>query len=161
MTRRPCSKAGFTLIEALIALAIASVMLAAIVGLQHQLASSQKRYDAIVRTSNLQRDALALVKDINPAELPDGEIPLPPNLTLRWTSEAVSDDKLTAGFPRGDGAYTATLYSLTVSIQDGRGQDAIAPFKVERVGWISANEVAAAPAAPAAPGGGGGGGRGP
>jgi len=151
--RPPEAKAGFTLIEALIALAIASVVIVAVMGLQRQLASNQVRYDAILKSSNLERDALALVRDINPAEKPDGEIPLPPDLTVSWLSEPVSDDKLTTGFPRGDGNYTATLYALTVSVKDGRGRDAIPPFKVERVGWMSANEVAAAPA-PAAPGGG-------
>lgn len=150
MTRRrsPSSKAGFTLMEALVALAIAAVVIAAVMGLQHQLIDSQIRYDATLKASNLQRDALALVKDINPVDKPEGEIPLPPDLTVSWVGEPVSEDKLTAGFPRGDGNYTATLYALTVSVQDGRGKDVIPPFKVERVGWVSANEVAAAPAAP-------------
>ena len=144
--------------EALVALAIAAAVLGAVMGLQYQLIDGQRRYDAILRASNLQRDALVLVKDINPAERPTGDIPLPPDLVVRWTSEAVSDDKLTAGFPRGDGNYTATLFALTVSVQDRQGRDAIPAFKVERVGWISANTIAATPSAPGGGGGGGGGG---
>lgn len=141
------SKAGFTLMEALIALAIAATTLGAIMGIQQQLINAQRQNDRILKTSNIERDALALIKDVNPTSTPEGEIELPPSLMVRWTSEAVSDDKLTAGFPRGDGNYTATLYSVSVTVQDGSGQDVIAPFKVERVGWVSANQVAtAAPA---------------
>lgn len=137
------SKAGFTLMEALVALAIAATTLAAVMGIQQELINAQRQNDRILKTSNMERDALALVKDINPASTPEGEIELPPNLMVRWTSEPVSDDKLTAGFPRGDGNYTATLYSVTVTVQDGAGKDMIPAFTVERVGWISANQVAA------------------
>lgn len=124
--------------EALAALAIAAAMLAGVMALQHQLVDSQRRHDATLTASNLQRDALALIKDINPTDKPEGEITLPPNLTVSWTGEAISDSKLTAGFPQGDGNYTATLYSLTVTIRDQAGLDVIPAFKVERVGWISA-----------------------
>lgn len=137
------SKAGFTLMEALVALAIAATTLAAVMGIQQELINAQRQNDAILKTSNLERDALALIKDINPDNTPEGEIELPPSLMVRWTSEAVSDPKLTAGFPRGDGNYTATLYLVTVTVQDGSGKDMVRPFTVERVGWLSANQVAA------------------
>ena len=142
--RRDPGKAGFSLLEALVALAIGAMMLGAILGLQHQFIDAQRRHDATMLGSNLQRDVLALIKEVNPAERPDGEIALPPDRTIRWTSEAVSDSKLTAGFPRGDGNYTATLYALSVTVQDTAGRDVIAPFTVERVGWISAATVEAA-----------------
>lgn len=129
------------MMEALAALAIAAAMLAGVMALQHQLVDSQTRHDATLTASNLQRDALALIKDINPTDKPEGDIALPPNLTVSWTSVATSDAKLTAGFPQGDGNYTVTLYSLTVTIRDQSGMDVIPAFKVERVGWISANQA--------------------
>jgi hypothetical protein len=125
----------------MVALAIGAMVLGAVLGLQHEFVDAQRRHDATLTASNLQRDVLALIKDVNPAERPDGEIALPPDRTVRWTSEEVSDAKLTTGFPRGDGNYTATLYALTVSVQDASGRDLIAPFTVERVGWISATTV--------------------
>jgi prepilin-type N-terminal cleavage/methylation domain-containing protein len=142
--RAHAAKGGFSLIEALVALAIGAMVLGAILGLQHELVDAQRRHDATLKSSNLQRDVLALIRDVNPAERPEGEIALPPDRTIRWTSEAVSDAKLTAGFPRADGNYTATLYALTVNVQDAGGRDVIAPFTVERVGWISAATVEAA-----------------
>jgi prepilin-type N-terminal cleavage/methylation domain-containing protein len=141
--RAHAAKGGFSLIEALVALAIGAMVLGAILGLQHELVDAQRRHDATLKSSNLQRDVLALIRDVNPAERPDGEIALPPDRVIRWSSEAVSDAKLTAGFPRADGNYTATLYVLTVNVQDAGGRDVIAPFTVERVGWISAATVEA------------------
>lgn len=144
MRRRHAKKGGFSLLEAMVALAIGAMVLGAILGLQHEFVDAQRRHDATLKSSNLQRDVLALIREVNPAERPDGEIALPPDRTIRWTSEAVSDAKLTAGFPRGDGNYTATLYALTVNVQDTGGRNLIAPFTVERVGWISATTVEAA-----------------
>lgn len=142
MRRRHCAKSGFSLLEALVALAIGALVLSAILGLQHVFVDAQMRHDATISAANLQRDVLALIKDINPGDTPEGEIALPPDRTVRWTSEAVSDAKLTAGFPTGDGNYTATLYRLTVSVQDASGRDLIPAFTVERVGWVSATTVA-------------------
>lgn len=134
--------AGFSLMEALMALAIAAAVLGGVLMMQHQMVDSQRRSDTQLRNANLQRNALALVKDINPAETPEGEISLPPNITVRWTSEAIGDSKLTTGFPVDDGNFTATLYALTVSVQDDGGRDVIPAFKVERVGWTSATVTA-------------------
>ena len=92
--RRDPGKAGFSLLEALVALAIGAMMLGAILGLQHQFIDAQRRHDATMQSSNLQRDVLALIKEVNPAERPDGEIALPPDRTIRWTSEAVSPPSL-------------------------------------------------------------------
>ena len=144
MRRRDPGKAGFSLLEALVALAIGAMVLGAILGLQHQFVDAQRRHDATWKSANLQRDVRTLIREGNPAERPDGEIALPPDRTIRWTSEVVSDAKLTAGFPRGDGNYTVTLYAMTINVQDAGGRNVIAPFTVERVGWISATTVEAA-----------------
>jgi hypothetical protein len=63
-------------------------------------------------------------------------------MILHWTSEAISDPKLTTGFPRGDGTYTATLYRITVVVDDASGHDVIAPFSLERVGWATGDLTA-------------------
>jgi type II secretory pathway pseudopilin PulG len=135
---------GFTLIEALAALAIASTVMVAIFALQHQLVDSQRRYDEVTHRANIEKDALALVRDVNPSNVAEGDIPMPPAMTLHWTSEAISDAKLTAGFPRGDGNYTATLYRVTVKVVDAGGHDVIAPFTVERPGWATGDQTATA-----------------
>jgi type II secretory pathway pseudopilin PulG len=134
--------AGFTLIEALAALAIASTVMVGIFAVEHQLVDGQRRYDAVTHRANIQHDAIALVRDVNPSNVSTGDIPMPPNMILHWTSEPISDPKLTTGFPRGDGTYTATLYRITVVVDDASGHDVIAPFSLERVGWATGDLTA-------------------
>jgi type II secretory pathway pseudopilin PulG len=140
---RPRSRvAGFTLIEAMAALAIASTIMVGVFAVMHQLIDGQRRYDAITRRANIEHDAIALVRDVNPSNVATGDLPMPPNMILHWTSEAISDPKLTTGFPRGDGNYTATLYRITVNVDDAAGHDVIPPFTLERVGWAAGNLTA-------------------
>ena len=79
-------RAGFSLIEALVALAIASVCLLAIFGLQQQLARSQVRYEVAQARAQTRRNILALVRDLNPAAQPAGAVELPDDERLTWTS---------------------------------------------------------------------------
>jgi len=51
---------GFSLVEALVALAVASMALLAVFALQQQLARGQQRHQAALELVRLQRNALAL-----------------------------------------------------------------------------------------------------
>ncbi len=125
--------AGFSLLEAMIALAIAAVCLAAIMGLQQQFVQSQRRAEAATAAADLKTSALALIREINPDERPEGEIALPPNLAVRWTSTPLTEPKISAGFPNGDGQFTVTLYRLNVEITGANGAS-LQTFEVERMG---------------------------
>ena len=63
-------KRGFSLLEALIALAIAAMAFAAIFELQHQLVDGQRRYEAAIAKADVKKNALVLIEDINPDETP-------------------------------------------------------------------------------------------
>lgn len=126
--------AGFSLLEAMVALAIAAMSLAALMGLQYQLIEGQRRNEAAIARADLRKNALVLVREVNPDERPEGEIALSSDRTVRWTSTALTEPRLSAGFPNGDGQYTVTLYRLSVEVvgADGATLDA---FEVERLGW--------------------------
>lgn len=128
------AKRGFSLLEALAALAIAAVSLTAVMGLQYQLSEGQRRHEAAIARADLRKNALVLIKEVNPDEQPEGEIVLPPNLAVRWTSTAITEPKLSAGFPNGDGQFTVTLYRLAVEIVGPDGA-VLQDFEVERLGW--------------------------
>ena len=130
------AKAGFTLLEAMVATVIAGIALTAIFQLQHTLVQSQRLHEATLRKSALRRDALSMIRDINPDVMPDGEIDLPPDKSLHWTSLARGDQKLSANFPSGDGRYYVTLYTVSVEVDDADGM-ALDSFDVERMGWTS------------------------
>jgi len=136
------AKAGFTLLEALIALAIAGIAMAAIFQMQHQLVNGQRLHEKAMEQASARRNALAVVKDINPDVTPTGDVELPPNQTLHWTSQALNNANLSAGFPSGDGQYYVTLYKVSVEVDGADGQPVDA-FDVERMGWTSQAAAAA------------------
>lgn len=88
---------GFSLIEALIALIIAAISLAAVLELQRQLADGQARYQRALELAQLQRDAIVLTEDVNPAERPDGVARLSGGRSLRWRAEPRGPEALNTG----------------------------------------------------------------
>jgi len=134
------SRAGFTLLEAMVATLIAGICLTAIFQLQHALVQGQQKQEAMLKKSALRRDALAIVRDINPDVTPDGDVDLPPDKSLHWSSRAVSEQKLSANFPSGDGRYYVTLYNVTVEV-DGPDGMPLDSFEVERMGWTSQGQA--------------------
>lgn len=131
MTRK---RSGFSLIEALVALAIASLTLMAIFELQIQMARGQDRAQRAIDQSAMQENAMALTRTVNPMERPDGVITLPGGETVRWTSVPKAAAVTNAGFPVGQGAFQVQLYTMTVSIQPV-GQPPPAPLVFDRMGW--------------------------
>ena len=125
---------GFSLIEALVALAVASMCLLVLFGLQRQLVSAQRRYEAAVARAEAQRNILALVRELNPEAQPEGSTALPGGGRLGWTSRAVSPLRpaLTPG-----GSATAYLVRLSVvqaTLSDPEGT-VKGRVSVERLGW--------------------------
>lgn len=131
MTRE---RAGFSLIEALVALAIASMTLLAIFELQQQMARGQERAQRAIAQSAMQENAIALTRAINPMERPEGVITLPGGETVRWTSAPKGRAVTNAGFPVGQGAFEVQLYTMTVSVQPAAGPPP-APLVFDRMGW--------------------------
>jgi general secretion pathway protein I len=125
---------GFSLIEALVALIIAAISLAAILELQRQLADGQARYERALLIAQLQRDALALTTDINPAVQPEGGVPLAAGRALRWRAEPRSAVALSTGSATSGRRFALQLYRVTVEIMDDSGAQ-IGLVAFDRVGW--------------------------
>ena len=127
-------RAGFSLIEALVALAIASVSLLAIFDLQQQMTKAQRRLEVALNQSRLERSAMAALQDLNPTQRPTGEIEMGTDAKLSWTSAPLSEEKLSAGFPTGNGSFRVRLYRVTLHIADENGQP-VGDYQIDRVGW--------------------------
>jgi prepilin-type N-terminal cleavage/methylation domain-containing protein len=140
-------RAGFSLIEALIALAIASVALLVILNLQGEMAIAQRHLDRSLYQSNLQRSAIAMLQDVNPEAVPSGEIDISSDAKLTWTSQPISNERLSTGFPTGNGAWLVRLYRLSVHIVDNDAHP-VADFQFDRVGWRRDGGVSAQATAP-------------
>ena len=127
-------RAGFSLIEALVALAIASMTLMAIFELQIQMARSQQRAAEAIEQVASQESALALTRQLNPMDQPHGRIELPEGDVIVWEAEPRSERRINAGFPTGDGSYEVQLYRVTVGVERRQGRSP-APLVFDRVGW--------------------------
>jgi general secretion pathway protein I len=125
---------GFSLIEALVALAIAAMTLTAIFELQIQMARGQERAAQALAQVAAQENAVALLSNLNPMEQPAGSVAVPNGDTIRWTSEAHGQPVLAAGFPTGDSQYLVQKFTLTVQVERAEGRSP-APMVFDRVGW--------------------------
>jgi prepilin-type N-terminal cleavage/methylation domain-containing protein len=135
------ARQGFSLIEALVALAIAAMVLTAIFELQQQMARGQRRAADALEQVAAQENALALTRDVNPMEQPEGVIELPDGDVVRWTSTPKTEPRTNAGFPTGDGAFQVQLFTLTVQVERRNGRSP-APLVFDRMGWRRMTEIA-------------------
>ena len=127
-------EAGFSLIEALVALAIAAMALAAVFALQRQLAEGEQRHARTLQLVALQKNALALTRDLNPTAEPTGAIRLAGGQTVRWTSQPLTAPRTNTGLPTGEGAFEVRLYRVRVDIADASGHR-LGGLDFDRVGW--------------------------
>lgn len=132
--QRVSGRDGFSLIEALVALAIASMTLMAIFELQIQMTRSQQRAALVIEQVAAQENALALTRNLNPMAQPQGRIDLPGGDTVVWSAEPRSERRVNAGFPAGDGAFEVQLYRVTVGVERAQGRPP-APMVFDRLGW--------------------------
>ncbi len=128
------ARAGFSLIEALVALAVASMALIAIFALQQQLARGQQRHEAALELVRLQRNALALTDDLNPTFEPAGELVMAGGQRLRWTSRPLTAPRTQVGIPSGEGRFEVRLYRVEAIIHDTRGRY-LGRLDFDRLGW--------------------------
>lgn len=128
------TREGFSLIEALVALAIAAMTLTAIFELQQQMIRGQRRAANALEQVASQENALALTRDLNPMEQPRGVIELPDGDTIRWSSDPKTEMRANAGFPTGDGMFQVQLFTVTVEIERRNGRSP-APLVFDRMGW--------------------------
>jgi type II secretory pathway component PulJ len=127
---------GFSLIEALVALAVASMALIAIFALQQQLAQGQLRHQRALELVRLQRNALALTDELNPTLQPAGELVMAGGQRLRWTSRPLTAPRtqLDIGANAGEGRYELRLYRVEAQILDPRGRY-LGSLGFDRLGW--------------------------
>jgi hypothetical protein len=102
--------------------------------LQRQLIDGQRRYERALAAAELGRISLTFIRELNPTAQPEGQINLPPNITIHWTAQPLGIPKRNIGLPAGDGNFMVQLYRVQVQTSDRRTGQTKA-FTVERVGW--------------------------
>jgi type II secretory pathway pseudopilin PulG len=131
--------AGFSLVEALIALIVAALVLMAIFELQRQLSHDQARYEQAMAATDRRRNALVLLRGVNPAERPFGALPLSGGRRVRWAAVPLTPARLNRDYPTGRGSYEMQLWRLDVRIETAQGR-VIDAFQLDRLGWRAVSE---------------------
>ncbi|UWX04300.1 type II secretion system protein [Pseudoxanthomonas sp. NC8] len=131
--------AGFSLLEAIVSLAIlAAVGMALFAAMGQSVRMVAKAEEARTRESAL-RDALAWMQTVNPALAPEGRQQLG-EVVLHWTSEPLEPPRDAATGYTQAGLYQVGLYQMHLQLdRDGRP---FAELELRRVGYRQVREPA-------------------
>lgn len=130
-------QAGFTLLEAIVAMVIMAVCMMALYGWLSANTISVTRAQAQTRDIADARSALAIVESLNPMAEPSGEREMPP-LKVSWQSREITPARPgigQAGFPT---LFDFALYEVAVEVR--RDGQLVKEFNVRRVGWVQARQ---------------------
>lgn len=114
------NQTGFGLMEAIVALTLlAAAALPTALGLSAALTAA-RRTEAAMLELEMQTNALAALRAINPMALPDGALDLGP-YRIVWRAVGI-DQPLPAISPLGEsGVWLVQAFDVAVSIEDERG----------------------------------------
>ncbi|MDE2156360.1 MAG: prepilin-type N-terminal cleavage/methylation domain-containing protein [Xanthomonadaceae bacterium] len=133
---------GFSLLEAIVALVIFSMVAMVLYGWQSTNLHALQRAEAHARENRLTRSALGVLAHVNPMKTPSGERPLG-RYTVHWTAKPVQPVKpgVTAvGLPD---LFEIGLYVLDVQVSDG--DRTLTTFQLRRVGYRQVHALSSAP----------------
>lgn len=115
-------QAGFTLLEAIVALVlISSAGLALFSWINGDIMALTRIHDANAR-AEATVNILEYMDRINPMFTPEGDIPLGA-YSIRWRSQPITNVIDGANYPQGVSLYQMALYSTAISVRTGGGQD--------------------------------------
>lgn len=134
---RPESARGFSLLEAIVALAIVASAGLALFAAMNQSVQMATRAENARKADTAMRNALAWMETVNPGLTPTGEQRLG-DMVLRWTSEPVETPRdATTGYMQA-GLYRIGLYDLTLDVRTGDG--VASSFHLRKVGYKQVRE---------------------
>lgn len=133
---RQCAHSeGFSLLEALVAVALTAMALLPLLSLQQSNVALAIRSESASRRSEIEANVIAVLNGINPTEKPTGTIELAPYV-MTWTSRIIGPPRIGAVRPQGAGRFALTLYEVDVLVEDTRSGES-QTLTVRRVGYSS------------------------
>ncbi|PHS27965.1 MAG: hypothetical protein COA84_02925 [Robiginitomaculum sp.] len=124
--------AGFSVLEAIIAIAILSIAFLPLLELQNQMARTTIALERNEELMQAKRSALAYVRSLNPMQNPDGDIDLG-TAQMHWQATPISEERPVLGSGGQKGRFVATLYDVkvTLTFENQRTQS----FSTHATGW--------------------------
>ncbi|MFN9676256.1 MAG: type II secretion system protein J [Betaproteobacteria bacterium] len=143
--RAPAQR-GFTLLEAIVALAIVGVVGTALFA----WATSVQQAQRSVRDQALRQEAtvnaVEFLKAVNPMSQPKGAQELG-SYTVRWAAEPITPEGDAVDYPAGQGPYRVALYRVDIAV-DRAGVADWHRFSIRQVGYRRARDLAPLPFRP-------------
>ncbi len=123
---------GFSVLEAIIAIAILAIAFLPLLALQEQMARNTLSMERNQKVMAVKRSALAYVRAINPMRDPRGETNLGAAI-MRWDAIPVSEERPVVKPGGVKGRFVVRLYDVEVTLEfeDLRAQT----FSVQIMGW--------------------------
>ncbi len=129
-------QSGLSTLEALVAVALLGIAFLPLLVFQSQITRTYARFNQEYDIAIMQRNALAVLREMNPAATPSGSVTLGANQTLSWTSSPLTQQAQNVGFPAGDGEFSVAVFRVTAVVADGQGASRTeTTLTVDRLGW--------------------------
>ncbi len=126
------SERGFSVLEAIAAIALIAVAFLPLLALQSQLARTALSIERAERVVTARKSALALLRVTNPAQKPTGSEQVG-EATLYWTAEPVGETRPVRDQSGGESRFVAQLYKVEARLSFADGQENT--FEVDVIGW--------------------------
>jgi general secretion pathway protein I len=135
-TRR--AEAGFTLLEAIVAIAVLLAALVPLYILISNVSRSAFHVDQVNRLAEIETDALNIMETVNPMLKPAGSIDLGP-YAVRWVATTLIDPVDGSSYPTGISAFKIGLYNTKIDVVAPDGQ-IVTSFPLRMIGYRHARD---------------------
>lgn len=126
------AEAGFSVVEALVAVAVLAIAFLPLLALQSQAVRTAAAIERAGVRAEREASALVLLAEINPMHRPKGELDMGGALLI-WTSEPVSSRQPMLGPAAGPTRFDLQLYDVAAVIRDPSGRET--PLSIRLLGW--------------------------
>jgi len=126
--------AGFTLLEAIVAITLVGLTLLPLVAYISQTTDALQRAADRNLQSVVTQSALALMTPVNPLLEPEGKLPFDKDMTITWKSEVLVEPNATALVGAGLSGYRLGFYKVHVTVSRADTPEWFA-FDLRKVGY--------------------------
>lgn len=128
-------QAGFSVLEAIVAMAILAAVMLPLLAVQGQLAQSAQAVARADTRTALQRNTVAYISALNLDQAQTGDTRIG-SVDLEWRASAVEGPAPTWAGPGDPGRYLVTLYEVEVVGRDAES-GRIHRFRFNALGWTA------------------------
>ena len=119
---RRVASLGFTLLEAVVALAIFSMMATALLSWMNASTETAMRLDRRAALDGAKQNVIEYMQSVNPMARPTGEEDFG-SYRIEWKSTRTTDEVDQHNFPAGMGLYVVALYKVDIKARSTSDPD--------------------------------------